>query len=135
MNSSPLLDYFNALERLINDSPINVNKGIRITNDSVALEAGRGKGSIKKSRPIFAELISAINDAAIKQSYGNNQQKEKMFKAKNLADKYRRELEAALARELSLLYELYETKKQLSKLTGKNIIPISPQTIGDQLKS
>lgn len=135
MNSSPLLDYFNALERLINDSPINVNKGIRITNDSVALEAGRGKGSIKKSRPIFAELISAINDAAIKQSYGNNQQKEKMFKAKNLADKYRRELEAALARELSLLYELYETKKQLSKLTGKNIIPIRPQTIGDQLKS
>ena len=39
-----LLDYFDALERLKSGKPINVPKGTKITNDSVALEAGRKRG-------------------------------------------------------------------------------------------
>lgn len=35
------------------------------TNDAVSLEARRKKGSIKKSRSIFRNLIAEIEDAAI----------------------------------------------------------------------
>ncbi len=44
--------YLAALERLkARREPIN--------NDTVALEAGSGRGSIKKSRPAYAGLITA----------------------------------------------------------------------------
>jgi hypothetical protein len=36
----------------------------------------------------------------------------------------RDQLDAALAREISLLAELYETKKKLEKLTGEKVLPI-----------
>ena len=55
--------YFAALERLkVRKKPIN--------NDAVALEAGCGRGSIKKSRPAYAELITAIEAAAKDQAEG-----------------------------------------------------------------
>lgn len=124
--TQPLEDYFEALARLRSGQPIHVPKGVKITNDSVALEAGRGKGSIKKSRAVFSDLIQAIDAAAEEQAKGSNQQKEKLDKAKSTAEQYRRDLEAALARELSLLYELYEVKKRLAKLTGENVLPLRP---------
>lgn len=124
-----LADYFDALSRLKTGRPIHVPKGTKITNDAVSLEAGRGKGSIKKSRPVFADLIQAIDAAAAEQSKGSNQQKERLDKAKLSADQYRLELEAALAREVSLLYELYEVKKQLAQLTGANALPLRPGQI------
>jgi hypothetical protein len=122
-----LADYFEALERLKAGRPINTPKGGKITNDAVSVEAGRGKGSIKKSRPIFSSLIQAIGTAAAEQSKSFNQQRERLNKAKYSADQYRLELEAALAREISLLYELYETKKKLSQLTGANVLPLRPE--------
>lgn len=64
MDGNPLDDYFAALERLKKGTSKKVPKGTRITNDAVALEAGRGKGSIKKSRLVFADLIAAIEEAA-----------------------------------------------------------------------
>ncbi|BBB62325.1 hypothetical protein UNDKW_4052 [Undibacterium sp. KW1] len=127
MNNDPISEYFEALERLKAGCPIHVKLGTKITNDAVALEAGRGKGSIKKSRSSFLELISAIDSAAKQQAKEPNYQKEKMMKYKNNANDFRIELEAALGREISLLYEIYELKKQLAKLTGQNIIPIRPQ--------
>lgn len=124
--TQPLTDYFEALDRLKAGRTLNVPKGTKITKDAVSLEAGRGKGSIKKSRPIFADLILMIDVAAADQSKDSNQQKEKLGRAKHSADQYRLELEAALAREVSLLYELYEVKKQLAMLTGTNILPLRP---------
>lgn len=121
-----LADYFEALDRLKRGHSINVPKGTKITNDAVSLEAGRGKGSIKKSRPIFVDLIHAIEIAAAEQVKGLNQQKDRLDKAKLNAEQYRLELEAALAREVSLLFELYEVKKQLAKFTGANILPLRP---------
>ena len=59
-----LQDYFDALERLKNNKTINVPLGTKISNDAVSLEAGRKKGTIKKSRPQFAELIAKIDTAA-----------------------------------------------------------------------
>lgn len=43
-----LEEYFDALERLKSNQPINVPKNSKINNDTVALEAGRKRGSIKK---------------------------------------------------------------------------------------
>jgi len=124
MTGPTVVEYFNALERLVAGKPTRVPKGTKITNDAVALEAGRGKGSIKKSRPVFASLIEAIDQAAAKQATGANQDKERLDKAKTSAADYRQQLEAALAREVSLLKELYEVRKQLALLTIEKLLPI-----------
>ena len=124
MMSNSLSEYTDALERLKTNQPIRVPKGTKITNDAVALEAGRGKGSIKKSRPVFGDLIAEIERAAGEQINRASTSKDKQDKAKNLALRYREELEAALAREVSLLRELYAVRKQLAELTGENVLPI-----------
>ena len=70
-----LQDYRDALARLIRGKPENVPKGTKITNDSVSLEAGRKKGTIKRSRPIFKDLIDEINAAAAEQLKPEDAQK------------------------------------------------------------
>lgn len=131
MARQPLDDYFDALERLKKGSSKIVPKGTRITNDSVALEAGRGKGSIKKSRSVFVELIAAIDEAAHYQAAPERVSHERIAKAKATADDCRVKLDAALARELCLLRELAEMKKKLAQLTGANVLPIRSETTPD----
>lgn len=128
MANQPLEDYFAALERLIKGAPKVVPKGAKITNDAVALEAGRGKGSVKKSRRVFADLIAAIEDAARAQAAPTRENQERLAKAKNRAEDYREKWEAALARELSLLREVAALKKTIVKLTGANVLPIRGTT-------
>jgi len=122
--ANQLSEYFDALERLKNGRPSKVPKGTKITNDSVSVEAGRGKGSIKKSRPIFAELIAAIEDAANAEVDPEAELKARVVSAKGSAAKYRALWEDALAREASLLWEVYQLKSQLSKLTGGKVLPL-----------
>ena len=124
MIPQPLDEYFAALERLKKGRPTIVAKGMKITNDAVALEAGRGKGSIKKSRLLFADLIHAIDEAAVDQARPKNEQLDRLNKAKIAATELRRALEASMARELSLLHELYEVKKKLARLTGETVLPL-----------
>ena len=123
MNDKVISDYMAALDRLTRGRPTRVPKGTKITNDSVALEAGRGKGAIKKSRPEFAPLIAAIHAATTGETEAAEQER-LLTKARTAASKYRDELEAAIARELSLLRELYSLKKQLAALTGANVLPL-----------
>lgn len=124
--SESLSEYFAALERLKSGKPVRVPKSSRISNDSVSLEAGRTKGSIKKSRPVYAELIEAISLAGERQSelstvkVGNQM----LDKAKLSASNYRDQFEAAVAREVSLLCEVYALRKELAQLTGAKILPI-----------
>jgi len=117
-------DYFAALERLKTGKPHVVPKGTEITKDAVSLEAGRGKGTIKKSRAVFAKLIQAIDAAAAEQANPKKKEKEKFVRSKEAAVKYRDRLEAGLAREVSLLKELFEVKQRLARLTGENVLPI-----------
>ncbi len=124
IQSQPLDDYFAALERIKKGRANIVPKGTKITNDAVALEAGRGKGSIKKSRAVFMDLIRAIDNAATEQSRPKNEQKERLNKAKGTVDQLRRDLETALGREISLLYENYELKKKLARLTSEKVLPL-----------
>lgn len=116
-------EYFEALERLKQGKPLHVSVGTKISNDSVALEAGRNKGAIKKSRSIFADLIVAIEVAAKEQNILPIDQR-KVLKLQDEVNTLRKDLERALGREMSLLYENYQLKKQLNTLNGVNVIPI-----------
>jgi uncharacterized membrane protein YccC len=124
MTNQPLAEYFQALERLKNGHPRFVDKGTKITNDAVSLEAGRKKGSIKKSRELFRDLIEAIDAAAVEQARPQQEHAARLNKVKQTVESLREQLDNALARELSLLAELYETKKKLAQLTGENVLPI-----------
>src|ERR1700692_80907 len=116
--TQPYKEYYAALERLKAGRPTVVPKGSKISKDAGSVEAGRGKGSIKKSRDVFTDLIGAITLAAAEQSKPAFEQKAKLAKTRGVAEQYRCDLEAALAREVSLLKELYEVRKRLAQLTG-----------------
>ena len=121
--SEILGEYWEALERLKQGKPVHVSVGTKISNDSVALEAKRNKGAIKKSRIIFADLIVAIDVAANEQKILPIDQR-KLLKLQDEVNTLRKDLERALGREMSLLYENYQLKKQLNTLNGVNVIPI-----------
>jgi len=125
--SSSTIDYWDALERLKCNRPQRISPGAKITNDAVSLEAGRGKGSIKKSRAVFASLIKAIDEAAAAQADVENIDQVRLDKAKVSATNYRKEWEAAVSREVSLVLEVFSLKKQLADLTGSNVFPLRPQ--------
>ncbi|HSD38672.1 MAG TPA: hypothetical protein VLC92_14250 [Rhodocyclaceae bacterium] len=122
-----LTDYFDALERLKKGRPINVPKGTRITNDAVSLEAGRKKGTIKKSRPIFGALLGAIDAAKIEATQGDRIQ-ERLAEAKAEAARYRSLWEGALAREVSLIKQLCDEQdaraREKAVPTGGKVTPI-----------
>lgn len=113
-----LSEYFEALARLRVGRPIHVRKGTKITNDAVALEAGRGKGSIKKSRSAFTALIQAIDAATAEQASRSPEQHQKaqLEKVKSTAHQYRNDLDAAVTSLVARLYEVHELKKKVRTL-------------------
>lgn len=116
MTTASMDEYFAALDRL-------QTRGEKITNDAVAIEAGRKKGSIKKSRPAFAPLIAAINLAAI-QKRPTVDYKKRLQQARETIQELRHQRDQAYARELSLLSELFELRQRLAKLTNDKVLPI-----------
>lgn len=64
----------------------------------------------------------------MQQSQVVNKDKTALEKAKQETAEARQALDAALAREVSLLNELYELKKQLAALIGGNVLPIRAKT-------
>ena len=116
---SRLDHYYAALNRLKKNKPIVVPKGTKITNDAVAMEAGRKRGSIKKSRPIFRDLIAAIKYASNQTTTPQDALRLKYTMAKNNAKKYKDLFESAIAREISLIKEVHELKKEIKVLKRK----------------
>jgi hypothetical protein len=110
-----LKDYFDALDRLKRGKPVNVPKGTKIANDSVSLEAGRKKGTIKKSRPIFSDLIETIATAAMAEIKPQDEMRARLGNAKAETARYRTLWEEALAREVSLFKELRDTREAWAK--------------------
>lgn len=110
-----LKDYFDALDRLKRGKPVNVPKGTKITNDSVALEAGRKKGTIKKSRPVFSDLIVSIAAAAKEEIKPQDEMRARLDDSKAEIARYRTLWEEALAREVSLVKELWDTREAWAK--------------------
>lgn len=112
-----LEEYHEALERLKRGQPKKVAKGSRINNDTVAQEAGRGKGSIKKSRPLFSELIEAIKAASAEMIEPARDHKAQVDRLIATARKHQEAYEVSLMRELSLrrmLDQLIKEKKSKS---------------------
>lgn len=123
-----LVEYFEALDRLKNGTPKLVPRGTKITNDSVALEAGRGKGTIKKSRPMFQALISDIDEAGLEQKRALTDPIARLRAAKDAADKYRALWEEAVCREASLVQQLWSERQEWARkeaaLTGAKVSSI-----------
>jgi hypothetical protein len=114
--SKAIKEYFDALERLKNNSPINVLVGTPINKDTVALEAGRARGSIKKSRTMFADLIKAIDEVNAK----TKEPKQKLLEKKEEVLMYKNLYEEALSRELMYLERINELEKLLKKYQSSN---------------
>lgn len=114
---SALNDYYAALERLKANKPTTLLKGAAINNDTVALEAGRKRGSIKKSR--HAALIEAIEQAA--EQVGQNvlspaqqieQAKTKTKAVKSDYEQLKEDYEILLEKCNSLLLENFELRQK-----------------------
>ncbi|MFY4803621.1 hypothetical protein ACOTWC_06050 [Aliarcobacter butzleri] len=113
MSDSNLEVYFEALKRLKDNKPINMPVGTKINNDTVSLEAGRKRGSIKKSREVFDFLIEEINNAKTEPYKNEVILKEKVDKYKKLYLKYKEYYEQVLVRELMLVERLKELEKEI----------------------
>lgn len=112
--------YFEALERLkVRKVPIN--------NDAVAKEAGSGKGSIKKSRPGYAALITAIEQAALDQKQVQAVTDPVTQLRQQLAMAQQR-LDNSLEREVNLLNELYQLREENLQLKTGNVLTMTRKT-------
>lgn len=114
-------EYYEALNRLIQNRPINVPKGSKINNDTVALEAGRKRGSIKKSRPMFLELIESIKEASEEKSFPERKYKERVKKLTNKVNDYKLLYEDSLNRELMLIERVKFLENELKKNTRNKL--------------
>jgi hypothetical protein len=127
-----LLPYYEALNRLVEGKTLIVPAGTKITLNSVALEAGRSAGSIKKSRPIYRALIEEIKIRAKEQMEARgpgffkvSEAREKAAKEKATADSYKEMYKAGLGRELMLLMQLDKAEEDLRRVN--NVVPIRPR--------
>ena len=116
---SALNEYYAALERLKANKPTILTKKSAINNDTVALEAGRKRGSIKKSR--HAALVQAIEQAA--QQAGQNvlsptqqieQAKSKTKAVKSDYEQLQESYEILLEKCTSLLIENFELRQKVT---------------------
>ena len=126
--SEILIDYYDALDRLKKGCPIRIAKGSKITNDAVSMEAGRKKGTIKRSRPLFKELIAEIGAAAGIKKKPEELGAQQLLLAKADAKRYRALWEEAVAREVSLVNQLWQERdewaREKSALTGEKVSSI-----------
>lgn len=116
--SDTMTNYYAALERL------KKRKNARINNDTVAIEAGRKKGSIKKSRPQFSELIEAIDAANAVAGRPKLELIDRLKRAKSDVKDLQAELDESLARELALLRQVFSLRKELAALRGVSVLPL-----------
>lgn len=109
--------YFDALARL-------KARGELINNDAVAREAGSGKGSIKRSRPGYAALIVAIEQAALEQKQAKAAADPTPQLRQQLA-MLRQRLDSALEREVCLLNEVYDLREENRQLKQGRLTVVS----------
>ena len=112
--------YAQALERLI-------TRGQPINLDAVAKEAGSGKGSIKKSRPGYQDLIAAIEKAAQQQKQ-SRAETDPLPRLRQEIATLRNRLDAALEREVCLLNEVYTLREKVRQLETRKLNIVSDKT-------
>ncbi|WP_406833873.1 hypothetical protein [Pseudomonas asiatica] len=128
---SAMDEYRAALQRLVSNNTINLPKNSSINKDTVALEAGRKRGSIKKSRKEHAQLILEITAAASAFQCASNvsptknieNQKRLKKSALQERDRIRRDYEFALTKIVSLEHENHILRTELNTLKQSNSTP------------
>ncbi len=128
---SAINEYREALQRLISNKPINIPKNSAINKDSVALEAGRKRGSIKKSRAEHAQLISEIEAATstsrssdrVNSTKKHEKQKHLKNKAIQDLDNIKKAYELALTKVVSLEHENHALRRELNILRDSGLAP------------
>lgn len=110
--------YHAALKRL-------VDRGDPISNDAVALEAGSGRGSIKKSRSAYTSLIADI-EAAEKKRLEQRSAADPVPALQVRVDLLTRRLDQSLERELSLLNEVYSLREELRQARIGRPVAVKP---------
>lgn len=115
--SDALKEYFAALKRL-------QDRGEKITNDAVSIEAGRGKGTIKPSRPVFKDLIAAIDNAKKAEASEEDCLSASVKKLNDEVKDLNRRLNDSLGREISLIRQLRNLKVELREVRGGAVVPI-----------
>lgn len=114
--------YFEALTRLLNKKPeIISDLSYKINLDTVAIEAGRKRGSIKSGRESFQLLISEIEKAAVIYEEKNKQKRNNSEKYKKKYTELKKKYEDCLNREAILIEKLFLLKSKVSVLENKNI--------------
>ncbi|MEO8641319.1 hypothetical protein [Pseudomonas sp.] len=119
--------YRAALYRLIDNKPQIVPKGSAINKDTVALEAGRKRGSIKKSRAANVPLIAEIETASVAQQEQSKPtpaqevEKQKTLKkvAQNRLESIRDDYDIALMKIVSLVHENHALQQEIKILKQK----------------
>lgn len=126
-----LQDLYNALLRLVDNTPERVPKGTKISRSAVALEAGKDSSLIKSDREIYEHLIADIEHYAALQkekSAKKNGQvaelKARIAKLRSEAERFEDLWKAALARELFLLDQIDEYEQRWKKYT--NVVDLVP---------
>lgn len=103
----------------MNGKTIIVPKGTKVSLDTVALEAGRSKGAIRKNRypSLYAEIIKDM-DNVIESPLQLAQRKRNDYK--NERDNYKELLGKALGRELMLIERLKELENEIKIIKQNN---------------
>lgn len=113
---------FLALDRLLAGDPLRIKGAYKINNDTVAIEAGYPRGSIKKFNPAHALLIQSISVHYGKKFNTKDKPQQKLIKAKEEIKKLKIEIDAALGREAMYIKYVIELEAALRK--ANNVIPI-----------
>ena len=126
-----LKELYDALLRLVNNTPVRVPKGTKISRRTVLLEAGKDPSLIRSDREIYERLIADIEHYAALQkekSAKKNGQvaelKARIAQLRNEAERFEDLWKAALARELFLLEQLDEYEQRWKKYT--NVVDFAP---------
>jgi len=116
-------EFRDAKIRIQKNQPINVSKGSRLSLDMVSLEAGRQKGSIRRSRypSLYNEIIQEMEEV-LETPLQMSQRKRNDYKKQR--DHYKSLLGKALGRELLLIERMKELEKEIKIIKQNNPILI-----------
>lgn len=131
--SKALMNLYDALNRLISNTPIRVALGFKINNDTVAREADLKRGAVKRSRPELAGLLEDIKKAEanrLGKLYSTKDSKTMLQhdveKLKNKLNELQAKYDAQLQQLNSLIFENHRLNKELKyyieEEKGRNII-------------